>query len=86
MQTESVYNYSTSIHKSLIQDDAPLGIGVVPVVLIVIVTIILMRLVSIWCIFAGFILFFGARLLTKKDPHFLELLFDRLLTSDIYRS
>ena len=56
MEKDSVLNYATPIHKSLIQNDVDLGIGVVPVVLIVILTIILMRLVSIWCMFAGFIL------------------------------
>ena len=72
MEKDSVLNYATPIHKSLIQDDVDLGIGVVPVVLIVILTIILMRLVSIWCMFAGFILFIVAKFSTRKDPHFLE--------------
>lgn len=84
MEEESVYNYSSPIHKSLIQDDVDLGIGVMPVVCIVILTILLMRLVSIWCMFAGFILFIIAKIATRKDPHFLESLFDRLLISDIY--
>ena len=54
MEKDSVINYATPIHKSLLQDDVDLGIGVIPAVLIVILTIILMRLVNIWCIFAGF--------------------------------
>lgn len=86
MEKDSVLNYATPIHKSLLQDDVDLGIGVIPAVLIVIITIILMRLVSIWCIFAGVSLFVGAKFATRKDPHFLEFLFDRLLTSDVYRS
>ena len=86
MEKDSVLNYAPPIHKSLIQDDVDLGIGVVPVVLIVILTIILMRLVSIWCMFAGFILFIVAKFSTRKDPHFLESLFERLLISDVYRS
>ena len=57
MENDSVLNYASPIHKSLIQDDVDFGIGVVPAVLIVILTIILMRLVSIWCMFAGFFLF-----------------------------
>lgn len=86
MEKDSVLNYASPIHKSLIQDDVDFGIGVVPVVLIVILTIILMRLVSIWCMFVGFALFFVAKFSTKKDPHLLEILFERLLISDIYRS
>ena len=86
MENDSVLNYASPIHKSLIQDDVDFGIGVVPAVLIVILTIILMRLVSIWSMFAGFFLFIIAKLSTKKDPHFLESLFERLLISDVYRS
>lgn len=86
MEKDSVLNYATAIHKSLLQDDVDLGIGVIPAVLIVILTIILMRLVSIWCIFAGFALFVGAKFATRKDQRFLESLFERLLTSNVYRS
>ena len=86
MENDSVLNYSCPIHKSLIQDDVSFGIGVVPAVLIVILTIILMRLVSIWCMFAGFVLFVIAKIATKNDPHFLEILFERLLVSEVYRS
>ena len=86
MEKDSVLNYSCPIHKSLIQDDVDFGIGVIPAVLIVILTIILMRLVSIWCMFAGFFLFLIAKIATRKDPHLLEMLFERVLTSDVYRS
>ena len=41
MEKDSVLNYSCPIHKSLIQDDVDFGIGVIPAVLIVILTIIL---------------------------------------------
>lgn len=86
MEKDSVYNYSTPIHKSLIQDDVQFGIGLAPLCLIVILTIILMRLVSIWCILVGLVLFITAKVATRKDPHFLESLFERILTSDVYRS
>ena len=86
MEKDSVYDYASPIQKSLIQDDVTMGIGVIPVVLIVIITIVLMRLVSIWCMFAGVVLFVIAKIATRKDPHSLEFLFERLLTSDIYRS
>ncbi|WP_178842038.1 VirB3 family type IV secretion system protein [uncultured Treponema sp.] len=86
MEEDSVLNYASPIHKSLIQDDVDFGIGVVPAVLIVILTIILMRLVSIWCMFAGVVLFCIAKIATKKDPHLLEILFERLLISAVYRS
>ena len=86
MEKDSVLNYASPIHKSLIQDDVDLGIGVVPAVLIFILTIILMRLVSIWCMFAGFVLFFVAKFSTRKDPHLLEILFERLLTSYVSSS
>jgi len=86
MEKDSVFNYATPIHKSLIQDDVDLGIGIAPVVLIVIITIVLMRLVSIWCMFAGFALFIIAKISIRKDPHLLEALFERLFTPEVYRS
>ncbi|MCM1322200.1 MAG: VirB3 family type IV secretion system protein [Bacteroides sp.] len=86
MEKDSVYNYSTPIHKSLIQDDVQFGIGLAPLCLIVIFTIILMRLVSIWCVLVGMVLVIIAKIATRKDPHFLESLFERILTSNIYRS
>ena len=86
MEKDSVLNYASPIHKSLLQDDVDFGIGVIPATVIVVVTIILMRLVSIYCMFAGFALFIGAKFATRKDPHFLEELFERLLTSNVYRS
>lgn len=86
MERESVYNYASPIHKSLIQDDVQWGIGVAPVVIIVILTIVLMRLVSIWCILVGMALFIIAKIATRKDPHFLESLFERILTNSVYRS
>ncbi|MBD5435157.1 MAG: type VI secretion protein [Treponema sp.] len=86
MEKDSVYDYSTPIHKSLIQDDVQFGIGLAPLCLIVILTIILMRMVSIWCILVGMALFIIAKIATRKDPHFLESLFERILTSDVYRS
>ncbi len=86
MDKDSVLDYASPIHKSLIQDDVDFGIGVIPAVLIIVLTIILMRLVSIWCMFAGFSLFIIAKFATRNNPHFLEILFERLLTSNVYRS
>lgn len=86
MEKDSVLNYAIPIHKSLLQDDVDFGIGVIPAVIIVVITIILMRLVSIYCMFAGFAIFIGAKFAIRKDPHFLEELFERLLTSEVYRS
>ena len=86
MEKDSVLNYASPIHKSLLQNDVDFGIGIIPAVLIVIITIILMRLVNIYCMFVGFVLFVVAKFATRKEPHFLEELFERLLTSNIYRS
>lgn len=85
MEQDSVYDYATPIYKSLITDDVQWGIGIIPVCLISIITIVFMRLISIWCILLGIVLVIIAKIVTKKDSHLLEILFERLLLSDVYR-
>lgn len=86
IENDSVLNYACPIHKSLLQDNVSFGIGVIPAMLIFVITIILMRLVSMFCIFVGFSIFMIAKIATSKDPHLLEELFERLMISNIYRS
>lgn len=86
IENDSVLDYASPIYKSLLQDDVTLGIGIAPIVLIAIITIVLMRLVSIWCILVGVVLFTIGKISTRKEPHFLEFLFERLFTAEIYRS
>ncbi len=75
----SVYNYSTPVHKVLFSADLLFGIGIIPAMIILIVTVVLMNFVSGWCVFIGVLLLMVAKLLTKKDPYQLTILFDRIL-------
>jgi len=86
MEEVSVYDYSSPVHKVLLEPNILLGIGIGPAMFILILTIILMNLVSIWCIAIGVILYVVARMVCKNDPYALTVLFDRLLVPDIWRA
>ena len=64
----TVYDFSTPIHRVLLEPNQMLGIGMIPAMLILVLTIILMNMVSIWCFPVGIVLFIVSRILCKKDP------------------
>jgi len=86
MEEISVYDYSSPVHKVLLEPNILLGIGIGPAMFILILTIVLMNLVSIWCIAIGVILYVVARMVCKNDPYALTVLFDRLLVPDVWRA
>ena len=86
MEEISVYDYSTPVHKVLLEPNLLLGIGLTPAMLIMVVTIVLMNLVSIWCVAIGIFLYAAARMVCKNDPYALTVLFDRLMAPDIWRA
>ena len=49
MNDVSVYDYSTPVHRVLLEPNLLLGIGIMPAMLILVLTIVLMNVVSIWC-------------------------------------
>ena len=87
METETtVYDYAVIVHRVLLEPNVMLGIGIIPAMVILILTIILMNLVSIWCFIIGVILFAVAKILCKDDPYMLTILFDRLMQPNIWRA
>lgn len=86
MDDLSVYDYSTPVHKVLLEPNLLLGIGITPAMLIVVLTIVLMNIVSVWCISIGIFLYVIARMICKNDPYALTVLFDRLMIPDIWRA
>ena len=86
MEEISVFDYSTPVHKVLLEPNLLLGIGLTPAMLIMVVTIVLMNLVSIWCVAIGIFLYAAARMVCKNDPYALTVLFDRLMAPDIWRA
>jgi type IV secretion system protein VirB3 len=54
--------------------------------LILVLTIVLMNVVSIWCVTIGVILYVAAKMICKNDPYALTVIFDRLMAPDIWRA
>ena len=86
MEEISVFDYSTPVHKVLLEPNLLLGVGLTPAMLIMVLTIVLMNIVSIWCVIIGIFLYVIARMVCKNDPHALTVLFDRLLAPDVWRA
>lgn len=86
MEELSVYDYSSTVHRVLMEPNLMMGIGLGPAVAILILTIVLMNIVSIWCAVIGIFLYAGAKMVCKNDPYALTIIFDRLILPDIWRA
>lgn len=86
MEDYSLYDYSTPVHKVLLEPNQLLGIGITPAILILVLTIVLMNLVSIWCCVIGSFLYVAAKMICKNDPYALTILFERLMLPNIWRA
>ena len=86
MEDYSLYDYSTPVHKVLLEPNQLLGIGITPAILILVLTIVLLNLVSIWCCVIGMFLYVGAKMICKNDPYALTILFERLMLPNIWRA
>lgn len=82
----TVMDFSEPIHRVLLEPNQLMGVGVVPAMFILVLTILLMNIVSIWCFPVGIVLFVICRILCKKDPYMLTILFDRLMQPSIWRA
>lgn len=82
----TVYDFATPIHRVLLEPNQMLGIGITPAMMILVLTIVLMNMVSVWCFPIGIILFVAARMLCKRDPFMLTILFDRLMQPSVWRA
>ena len=81
----TLYDYATPVHRVLLQPNVIMGIGVGPAMAILVFTIVLMNVVSIWCFPIGVILFVVAKMLCKKDPYMMTILCGRLLQPNLWR-
>ena len=86
MDEVSVYDYSTPVHRVLLEPNLLAGIGVIPAMLILVITIVLMNVISIWCAIVGIFLLVAAKMICKNDPYALTVIFDRLMVPDIWRA
>ena len=86
MEDYSLYDYSTPVHKVLLEPNQLLGIGITPAILILVLTIVLMNIVSIWSCVIGIFLYVAAKMICKNDPYALTILFERLMLPNIWRA
>lgn len=70
----------------MLEPNLLLGIGVIPAMLLMVLTIVLMNIVSIWCVIIGILLYVAARMVCKNDPYALTVIFDRLSAPDVWRA
>ena len=82
----TLYDYAVPVHRVLLQPNVVLGIGISPAMVILVLTIVLMNLVSVWCFPVGIVLFVAAKMLCKDDPYMMTILFDRLMQPNLWRS
>jgi len=83
-KTDSILQYSSPVYSSLLQPDLLFGIGPEAIILIVIVSIILASLFSIWMLSLSVIGILACKIITKNDPYLLKVLLENILLSDRY--
>ena len=86
MDEISVYDYSTPVHTVFLEPNLLVGIVVIPAMLLIVLTIVLMNIVSIWCVIIGILFYVAARMVCKNDPYALTVIFDRLSAPDVWRA
>lgn len=82
----SLMDFATPVHRVLLEPNQLFGIGIAPAMFILVITIVLMNMVSIWTFPIGIVLFVVCRILCKKDPYMLTILFERLMQPSIWRA
>ena len=86
MEETTLYDYSTPIHRVLLEPGQMFGIGLAPAILILVVTTVFMSMVSFWCFPIGLVALVVCRFICKNDPYALSILLDRLSQPNVYRS
>lgn len=85
MKEISVYDFQTPFYQALLEPNLIMGIGLTPCMTIVVLTIFMMNLVHPFMIIFGIALFIMAKIICRKDPYNLEILFEKLLDFDVWR-
>lgn len=82
----TVMDFASPVHRVLLEPNQMLGIGVAPAMFILVFTIILMNMVSVWTFPIGIALFIVCRMFCKKDPYMLTIMFERLMQPSVWRA
>ena len=83
-QKDDYSDYALPVYNSLMQKKQLFGIGDKAFYLILMITIILASMVSVYCIGLGILSVIICRRLCKNEPMLLDFLFDNLMQNDIY--
>lgn len=86
MENDSLYDYATPFYKVLTEPNLLFGVGLIPALIILVLTIVLIEVISFWCIFIGAFLYILVRLINKTDPYNLLIVLERILEPDIWRA
>lgn len=84
MDEDNLLNYQSPVYTSLMEKHVFFGIGETAFYLIAVVTIILMSLLSFYCILIGVTAILICKLLCKKEQMFLEFTFQSLNQAKMY--
>lgn len=84
MDGDSLLDYQVPVYTSLLEKNVFFGIGETAFYLIAVLTIILMSLLSFYCILIGIIAILICKMLCKKEPMFLEFTFQSLMQAKMY--
>ena len=86
MSEITVYDYESPVYRVLFENRLFMGIGLTAFTIIALLTVVLMVEISLYYIIAGVVLVIAAKLICRKDPMTLMILFDRLVTPDLWRA
>lgn len=81
---DSLLNYQIPVYTSLMEKHVFFGIGETAFYLIAVITIILMSLLSIYCVLFGVVAVFICKQICRKEQMFLEFMFQSMLQSKLY--
>lgn len=84
MKEENIEDYAIPVHQSLMEKKMLFGIGEKAFYSILIFTVILAAMVSIYCIGIGIAILLICRRLCRKEPMLLEFLFENFSQKDTY--
>lgn len=84
MKEENLGDYAQSVHTSLMEKKMLFGIGDKAFYTILILTVIMASMISVYCIALGVIALLVCRQVCKEDPYLLDFLFENLNQQNIY--
>ena len=81
----TVYDFAAPIYRVLLEPNKLFGIGLGAAMAILVLSVVLKSMISAWCGLFGLALFIIAKIVTKKDVDFLNILFSRLMIPSVFR-